>query len=342
MDSFGRYDPTAVSFKQTASQGGNNQQLSLIPMSENNDFPVEPNSDLAELNSARDSKPEILVPEPTDIVVGERAYPWPENTPRFAQGNLNSKPNLAFSLWLNLLRRLTPAYEWIPFYKDNTGANSLGSFDSLFETINTLFQHQLQANFSYAQKALLDEADVVLVCYDPDKDTILSYGSTRFSERGSIPGIKQQVNHAGHMIVAVGNERKQLAPLTAVTMALYGHTFLDLFREEIVILRTNNRYIERLFGRVQPVYRSDHLNENESDERLKCVISAMKWTDKHVFHSETELKVGSPVKISHRFLDEVTIDGVKGDEIIYLARMSSIGFYLLRIALSVFRRKRRR
>jgi len=274
-----------------------------------------------------DRDEEIIVSE----TVVEKRYPWPPDVELGCHGIPNSKPNSAYKFSLKVISRVRPDLSFITLYKDETGRNAIERLPSLFNILNQLFRDQLSSDFSEVQASLLYEADVVLICYDPIADTILSYGSTLFSKRGTVPGVPYQVAHAGHMIVAKGHERKQLAPLHGVTMALYGHTFRDLFRTEILVMRTNNRYMEGLFGVVPTLYRSDHLKEDESDQKLNYVIEAIKWTDKNVFHSDHDLILGAPITVTHRFDERVTIDGLKTNEIIYLARISSIGIFLLRV-----------
>ena len=305
----------------------------------------EPKSSDIEI-TIRSPKDDIVVPESSASSSADdsqpKTYPWPQTVPRTAGGNASYKPSKVFRSLLSGIRKFRPQYEWIPFYKDETGINSIANQPALMSTLNAIFYDQLSSDFSVAQRMLLEESDVVIVCYDPELGTILSYGSTRYSIRGTIETVKEQVSHAGHMIVAVGHEKKQLAPLTAVLMNVYGHTMADLFRTEIIILRTNNRYVERLFGRVPPVYRSDRLSENETDYDRQAIVAAMKWTNKHVFHSAEDLKMGETIRIRHRFPENATIDGVAADEIIYIARMSSIGYYLARIFKSVVQRNRQR
>jgi len=295
-------------------------------------------SDLGDVDIAVLSERDEIVVQESGVA---KRYPWPQDVIRTSYGDPNYKPSRVFRSLLATIRRFRPQYQWIPFYKDESGANSIRLQTALMDSLNSLFYDQLSSDFSVVQRTLLEESDVVIVCYDPEVDTILSYGSTRFSLRGSIEGIKEQVSHAGHMIVAVGHEKKQLAPLTAVLMNIYGHTAADLFRDEVIVLRTNNRYVERLFGRVPPVYRSDRLLENETDYQKKTIVAAMKWTNLNVFHADEDLKMGQPISIKHRFPEHATIDGVGTDEIIYIARMSSIGYYLLRILKSVVQRNKR-
>lgn len=283
------------------------------------------------------------------IVVGELeqeqsfpSYRWPTNVEQRAHGIQSAKPSLVFQFCLAVIKRAKPDFVWIPLFKDESGLNAIAALPDLLEVLNSIFKDQLQAEHTASQRSLLFEADVVLVCYDPKSDSIVSYGSTKFSEKGAIPNVLYQVIHLGHMIVAVGHEKKQLTPLTGVTIGLYGHSVTDLFRTEIVVIRSNNRYVEQIISRVPTIYRSDRLSDNEAEPRLQEVVKAIQWTDKHVFHSKEKLTIGQPSKISHRFPNDVTIDGLKNDEIIYLARISSIGLYALRIMKSAFKRKSRR
>lgn len=284
----------------------------------------------------------LIVVNEVPLELKHPSYPWPENIERRSHGLKNAKPSRVFQFCLAIIRRAKPNFEWIPIYKDESGFNAIAKLPALSQVLNSLFKDQLQAEHTESQRSLLHEADVVLICYDPKNDSILSYGSNKFSEKGSIPNVLYQVIHMGHMIVAVGHEKEQLTPLTGVTMGLYGHSFLDLFRTEIVVIRSNNRYVERIISRVPTIYRSDKLSDNEADARIREVVKAIKWTDKHVFHSKEDLTIGKPSKISHRFPQDVTIDGLKTDEIVYLARISSIGLYALRIMKSAFKRKSRR
>ena len=197
---------------------------------------------------------EIVIREPSPP-----SYPWPDDVPLTSHGDPNIRPSLVYRFAMANVQRSQPNHRWISFFKDTPTNNSLLRFPSLIKVLNRLFQDQLQSPYSEAQLALLAEADVVIVCYDPKRNSILSYGSTRFSNKGTIPAVNHQVAHAGHMIVARGNEKKQLAPTTAITMALYGHRFHNLFMTEIIVLRTNNKYIERLMRRAEPIYRSDRI-----------------------------------------------------------------------------------
>ena len=211
----------------------------------------------------------------TDIIEPSNAeftYPWPKDIEQRCHGVANTKPNAIYELSIKIIARLKPNYRFISLYKDESGMNAIATLPSLLESLNSLFKDQLKSDFSDSQTALLHEADVVLICYDPEEDTILSYGSTRFSRRGDVPGIPYQVCHAGHMVVARGHERKQLAPLHGFSMGLYGHSIADIFRTEILVMRTNNRFMEGLFGVVPTLYRSDRLSDNESDLKLRYVV----------------------------------------------------------------------
>lgn len=130
------------------------------------------------------------------------------------------------------------------------------------------------------------------------------------------------------MIVAPGNERRRLAPYTALALALHGHRITDLFRREILLLRTNNKYIERLMRRMEPVYRSDQISLEDTCSEVVEIAKAMAWTNENLFCASTPLEFGKPIPINHRFAPEITIDGVGSDEIIYLARISSLGRFL--------------
>ena len=281
----------------------------------------------------------IVVPESP----GEPGvYPWPPSISRQAHGNPELHPNRIFNLALSWVRLKRPEFEWIPLFRNSHGStNSIAKLNPILVSLEELFEDLMQSKYTESQLRVLVNADCVIVCYDPLKESIAAYGSAFVTKSGSVEGVDSAITHGGHMLVAEGYEKKQIAPLTAIAMGLYGHSFADLFRQEIIVLRTNNRYIEKWLRRVEPVYRSDYLDDETEGERAQQIREAIRYTDQVIFRSDEPMQFGKPIKIAHRFPKHATIDGLGQDEIIYIARMSSIGYFFWRMMRSISNRPNR-
>ena len=135
----------------------------------------------------------------------------------------------------------------------------------------------------------------------------------------------------GIMVISKDFQSKHLAPLLAFTVAAYGHSTLSIFQREFIVVRSNNRYIERILRKAEPVFRSDELLKTKSEEQIQAK-RAIEWTHLNIFHlPSNSLYFDRPLKIEHSFKPHETMDGLAPDEIVYLARCSSLVYFFYRV-----------
>lgn len=299
------------------------------------------NDDLIPSVSQPVPEPLVTVPEAPDFVIPERVYPWPEDIPKAKIGNFSKRAAL-LKLTTRLISNLYPDSIWIPIVKSPSELlNPITRLPSLIAQLESLFIDELHSEYSDSQRALLEEADCILIGVSRKTDTIMAYCSARYAPSNTVPGVKCQVTAGGHLVVASGHTDNDLGPFLASAASLYGYSLASFFTQSIVVLRSNNKYIERIFRRAEPVYRSDTLTGNEVDASLKQIVAAIRWVHESVFHLSGKV-FGQPMKIDHRFDEELTMPGLNGDQIVYLARTSSMFYFLTRVFLKVAKRKRRR
>lgn len=299
------------------------------------------NDDLISSVNQPATEPLITVPEAPDFVVPERHYPWPEDIPKTKIGDFSSGATL-LKLTTRLISKLYPDSIWIPIVKSRSElVNPITNLPSLLAQLESLFIDELHSPYSDSQRALLQEADCILVGVSRDDDTIMAYCSARYAPSNTVPGVKCQLTAGGHLVVASGHTDNDLGPFLASAASLYGYSVASFFTKSIVVLRSNNKYVERIFRRAEPVYRSDTLTGNEVDATLKQVVAAIRWVHESVFHLSGKL-FGRPMKIEHRFDEQLTMEGLNGDQIVYLARTSSMFYFLTRVFIRVAKRKQRR
>jgi hypothetical protein len=308
-------------------------------MPENDD--LRQNALLAELPRREvTSIPEIVLPEP-EITVQERLYLWPSTIPQKRIGDFSGRSKL-LKITTRLIQKLYPSSTWIPIVKsDSQSKNPISEISELLDPLERLFRDELQASYSSAQKKLLEEADCVLIGVDRESSSIMAYCSARYAPRGSVPGVSCQITAGGHLVVSSTHHANGLGPFLASAASLQGYSFLSFFRNSIVILRSNNKYIEKVFRRAEPIYRSDSLTGLEKTAPVDEIVAAIDWVHRSVFHLTEDL-FGHPLTIDHRFEKKLTIEGLKENEIVYLARTSSMFYFLAKVFVRIFRRKRAR
>lgn len=286
----------------------------------------------AVLNGQLEKGSEGLIVVSEDEVSEVSAYPWPNGVERTAHGETGSNNQGLFGLAMYGLKKARPDFEWIPLFKDaRTGQNAICRLPDLMAVFEQMFLDQLKSKFSVAQRSLLHEADCILAGFHRASRSIASYGSVRFSMRGSIPGVQSHVTHGGVFVVDAEHQAKQITPMTASVLSLYGHSFRSLFRNEIIVVRINNKYVERILRRAEPVYRSDQIVAAKTPEE-RLAMTVMAWTHEHVFHmGEQPLTFGKPIPIEHWFEPNVRMEGLRGHEIVYAVRMSSLAYFLFKV-----------
>lgn len=299
------------------------------------------NPDITLTSAARETQ---KVPaEDAIAVVREAQLAWPDGLEMKSYGSESLHSNALFKLALGWLRTQRPSYEWIPIFRDNdSNRNALARLPELLKQLNKLFKSELAADFSEAQISLLSEAHCVLIGYDKSSKSIVSFGSVRFSERGSLSshGIDCRVIHAGLLIVAKSHAKAKLGTMMPTVIASYGHSFLSIFRREIIVLRINNKYLEAIMHRGGTVYRYDKLITPQ-DSKSKMAQAAMEWTHHNVFHlSHVPLEPGKPIPIQHRFTSDVTMENLKENEITYVSRMSSLVKFIVLVFMKSGRRSK--
>ena len=301
------------------------------------------NEDLA-LNVEPDgiSIPEVSpVPELPDIVVPERNYQWPSDIPKKKIGDFSSRSTLLRSS-VKAIEKLYPAFDWIPVVKSrNQPTNPVADLPQIIAPLEALFCDELQAEYSNAQRALLNEADCVLIGVDRATNSIMAYCSARYAPKKTVKDVACQITAGGHLVVASEHHDNDLGPFLASAASIYGYSLLSFFTQSIVVLRSNNRYIEKVLRRAEPIYRSDHLTGSEMTHPHDQIRSAIKWVHEDVFHLSGS-PFNAPLEIDHRFDQGITMEGLRENQIVYLARRSSMFYFLFRVFLKVAQRKIKR
>ena len=141
------------------------------------------------------------------------------------------------------------------------------------------------------------------------------------------------------MIVAPGFERRALTPLTGVCVGVYGHRFIDLVQQEVIVFRTNNRFIERHLSQGATLYRSDRLPESPRSSQEARLQRAIEYANDHVFGVDEAVPFGRPIEVSHRFDENAVMDGLNQSQICYIARFATAAVFFRRWQ-SAIRRKR--
>ena len=302
--------------------------------------PLAENEDLIASAIQPAAEPIVIVPEAPDFVIPERLYPWPPEISKSRVGDFSRRATL-LKMTTQLISKLYPDSVWIPIVKSRSDTlNPIERFPRLVAQLESLFIDELHASYTESQRSLLEEADCIIIGVSRETDSIMAYCSARYTPSKTVPGVPCQITAGGHLVVASGHKDNNLGPFLASAASLYGYSFTSFFTKSIVVLRSNNKYIEKIFRRAEPVYRSDKLSGNEEDTTLRQIVAAIKWVHKSVFHLSGSL-FGQPLRINHRFDDNLTMTELKGDEIVYLARASSMFYFLTKVFFRVARRKKR-
>ena len=306
-------------------------------MAENDDLAINVTSTL-ENNLVPEISP---IPELPDIVVPEPNYQWPSAIPKEKIGDFSRRSTL-LKTSIKAIEKLYPAFDWIPVVKSkNQVRNPIADLPEIVAPLEALFCDELQAEYSDAQRALLNEADCVLIGVNRQTNSIMAYCSARYAAKNTVKDVSSQITAGGHLVVASEHHDNDLGPFLASAASIYGYSLFSFFAQSIVVLRSNNRYIEKVLRRAEPIYRSDCLNGDETEHPLDQIRAAIKWVHEDVFHL-TGTPFGAPLAIDHRFDQGITMDGLRENQIIYLARRSSMFYFLYRVFLKVAQRKIKR
>jgi hypothetical protein len=270
---------------------------------------------------------------PNELTIGESQVFWPSQVAQIPHGDRESKPYRLFAIALQALKRKTQALDWIPFFLNSSGINSIASFPQITAELENLFQYELSARFSETHFRLLNEADCIIIGVDKASQAICGYTTMRYASRGSVPDCDASLTSAGMMVISQAYQSKKLAPLMAFTVASYGHSLRSIVQPEMIVVRSNNKYIERILRKAEPVFRSDRLNDTLTAEAREA-RAAIAWTHENVFHlPEETLQYDEPMKIDHFFKPHETMEGLEPDQIVYLARCSSLAYFFYRVLL---------
>lgn len=87
-----------------------------------------------------------------------------------------------------------------------------------------------------------------------------------------------------------------------------------------IVVRSNNKHIFRPLKQCGRVYRSDEMSEAPTEYK-----NIVKYMHCQVFGlSSQELPLDKPMEITHFFEEKVRIDGVGGNQIIYVLGITSL------------------
>ncbi len=261
------------------------------------------------------------------IVVGESED---DASPQLSMPTQRSRLWL-FHFSLKLLRNRFPEFEWISFEKSEQGVNLVTEDAATYLEMESLWQKELKSRFTSVQHRVMEESDCVVVSRDRETGAIVAFGTSRISQIGTIEGVRCRVTHGGLFVVDSQFQRKGITPFVASVATLYLHTLRTIFQNEIVVVRSNNRFVERILRRAEPVYRSDMLPSMTSDVERQ-IVEAIKWTHERVFHqSGGVIRYVDKQHISHKVAAEARTFGLEQDEAVYFSRASSLASFLYRV-----------
>lgn len=269
---------------------------------------------------------------PSEIVVKEDCVDWYAEYLENVPDGIKSSQHRLLSLALAGVKHLRPEYGWLPLFRDpRTGQNIVKNMPRLFLALNQLWSRELSTPFSITQEHLVLESDCILIAFDLDTNAVLAFGTSRYSPRGEIPGVPYQTTHGGLCVVAKEHQSRKITPLIASIVSLYGHTVSSVFKQEVIVVRSNNRFVEKILRRAEPVYRSDEISEFGNDTE-RIIAIAMRWTHEHVFHQvEGSLSFSDRQIITHRVPESARSAGLEENESIYFSRVSSLIEFLFRV-----------
>ena len=237
----------------------------------------------------------------------------------------------AFRLAIRALRRFRPEFVWCVFTKKSgSSRNSIVEFGDLTLELENLFQAELRSPFTDSQRNMVNNADCVILGFHRETSTLAAFCSGNVYRPSATAKVQQRITHVGMLIVDSRHQAKVIAPLSGVCLILFGHSLLDLFAQDTIVARINNRHAERIFRRGEPLYRSDHIRL-EQDPRVDVVAEAMDWVHTHIYGEKGSLPFGEPIPILHEFPESVTMDGLKKNEIVYVGRRSSLAWFIYRL-----------
>ena len=260
----------------------------------------------------------------------EASFAWPRGVSLDFVRPRPSLPSRVFGVALAVLRVFRRECTWITFFKEGQGSNSLASFPSVVEALEGLFRVELGSSFSDAQRALLLEADIVLVGVDRQTQLVVSYVSVSLTEAGHIASCRLPGLFGGHCLVASRHQQRMLGVLSIACACIYGQSLRSLFREMVMVTRTNNRHLYRVFSKAGHLYRSDELNEIPLSDSQAQARAAIQHMHDRVFRlNEAPLRFDRALQVEHSFDPRHTIPGLGEHEIVYLCLITSMFRFVL-------------
>ena len=247
------------------------------------------------------------------------------------------RPSLSRGWWFDfgffILKRVQPDYDWVVYERASNELNDVVSDSNRVGEMESLFKTELGDEFADVHLVQLALADVTLLAYDKESGKIRSYVSGFRSAVGTIPGVQLAVTHGGLAVVQREHQRKKLGVLSSALVTLFGRRLRDFFREEVIVMRTNNRHVLRVQENGGSLFRSDRLSEfNDASTLEETMRRIVVYTHKHLFMlPEDTLYFDRPMQVSHKFENGLAIPGLEENEIIYTCSVSNLFTFLRRI-----------
>lgn len=274
--------------------------------------------------------PDILVREP-------KRYPWPENIPiSKAYGAPNPNTNL-FNVFTAFVRRYRKDYFWVYFHpiSRTNRTNSISCQPDLVSRLEDIFRDELGANYTYEQRELLLQSEIVIVAICKKTNSIAGYCSGRHSQP-SHHRFSYRVVFGCHEIIAKAHQRAKLGVFMAAQLIMYDQRISNLFSKIGIIVRSNNKYILRPMQQFGIVFRSDQMRDPRLEEHRKIV----QFMHNQLFMlKDVPLSFDQPLEIDHYFEEPVRIEGLSGNQIIYILCQTTLFKSVVKL---LFRRKRKK
>ena len=255
------------------------------------------------------------------IVVGEsRERSWPAELVASKFGKNHTSFKWYFLIFLKILEAAKPKYRWKYFFiEEGQSVNEISKYPIVTRQLEGLFQSELGACFTEAQLNLLITSQIVAVAIDKESNSISGYSSSSYIPRDTVHGIDYPLSLGNHCVISSKHQKHKLGMFMAAISIMHGQKFLDLFREVSCVLRTNNKHVYLPMSKTGPTFRSDRLARGELSRAEEVAKLAITYMHNEVFNLRSvELPFDRPIDIEHKFDPEVTIDGVKPDQIIYV------------------------
>jgi hypothetical protein len=290
--------------------------------------PVKTEADLAKHESR---EPSIIVPE-------SKPRSWPADV-SFRSSYGCPRPNaLLFNISLKIVRAFRQDYHWIALHPTNNGelTNSISTLPGLLDILEDIFRDELGSDFSPEQLQLLIQSEIVIIAVCKETGDISGYCSGR-QLPASMQTFTLPIVFGCHEVISIDHQQSKLGVFMASLLFVYGQKITNLFSPMGIVVRSNNRHILRPLQQAGQIFRSDKLSI--TDPKLQEERAVISYMHDEVFGlKDVSLEFGTPLEVAHYFEERVRIEGLSGNQIIYILCKTTLA---RAVAKLVYRRRRK-